>query len=100
MSAFLKIDQKRYFAAGVYLYEAPFPPWFLFGVVKQFCRFGIWSNTQCINPVYALHTTRSPPRYTLYSIDCIDLYLFTQGRGGGGELERNRGALVHKTPWV
>ncbi len=31
------------------------------GVVKQFCRFGIWSMTQCITPVYALHTTRSPP---------------------------------------
>ncbi len=24
---------------------------------KQFCRFGIWSNTQCKTPVDALHTT-------------------------------------------
>jgi hypothetical protein len=23
----------------------------------QFCRVGIWSNTQCITPVDALHTT-------------------------------------------
>jgi hypothetical protein len=31
--------------AGVYLSEAPSPPKILFRVVKQFCRFGIWSNT-------------------------------------------------------
>jgi hypothetical protein len=42
---FLKVDQYRYLAAGVYLSKAPdLPP--------------------------------PPPRYTLY--------LFTQGRGGGG----------------
>ncbi len=34
------------------------PHRFLFGVVKQFFRFWVWSNT-CINPVYAVHTTRS-----------------------------------------
>jgi hypothetical protein len=28
-------------AAGVYLSETPSPPRFLFGVVKQFCWFGI-----------------------------------------------------------
>jgi hypothetical protein len=50
-------------AAGVYLSEASSPPRFLLGVVKQFCRFGIWSNTQCITPVDALHTTRSPPLF-------------------------------------
>ncbi len=33
----------------------------LFGVVKQFCRFGIRSNTQFFTPVYALHITPSPP---------------------------------------
>jgi hypothetical protein len=51
MSAFLKIGQQRYLAAGVYLSEAPYP---------------------------------LPPRYTLneYMYPCI--YLFTQGRGGGG----------------
>jgi hypothetical protein len=51
-SLFLKID-----LYGVYLSEAPSPPRFLFGVVKQFCRFGIWSNTQYVTPGDALHTT-------------------------------------------
>ncbi len=51
---FLKIDLERDLAAGVYLSEAPSPPRFLFGVVKQFCRLGICSNTQCITPVDAL----------------------------------------------
>jgi hypothetical protein len=54
MSAFLKIDQLRDVAAGNYLSAAPSPPRFLFGVEKQFCKFGIWSNTQCLTPVYAL----------------------------------------------
>jgi hypothetical protein len=54
-----------YLAAGVYAYEAPSPPRFLFLVVKQFCRFEIWSNTQCISPVYALHITQSPPPHPL-----------------------------------
>jgi hypothetical protein len=38
-------------------------------------------------PVYALQTTRTPtpsPCYTLY--EYISLYLFTQGRGGGGRI--------------
>ncbi len=43
---FSKIGMERDLAAGVYLSEAPSPPRFLFGVVKQFCRFGIWSYTQ------------------------------------------------------
>ncbi len=67
--------------------KAPSPPRFLFGVVKQFCRFGIWSNAQCITPVDALHTTWSlpppPRRYTVYKY--ILLYLFTQGSAGGGQ---------------
>ncbi len=54
---FFKIDLQRDLAAGVYLSEAPSPPRFLFGVVKQFCRFGIWSNTQCVTSEDALHTT-------------------------------------------
>jgi hypothetical protein len=53
---FLKINMERDLAADVYLSEAPSPPRFLFGVVKQFCRFGICSNTQCITPVDTLHT--------------------------------------------
>jgi hypothetical protein len=75
------------------VFICPRPP----GVVKQFCRFRIWSTTQCITTVYALHTTRSPPpsRYTLYKY--IPLFLFKQGWGGGGRTsEKVRGALVHK----
>jgi hypothetical protein len=48
-------------AACVYLSDAPSPPRFLFGVVKQFCMFGIWPNTQCITPAYALHITKKNP---------------------------------------
>jgi hypothetical protein len=63
-------------------------PRFLFGMVKQFYRFGIWSNTQCRTP--------PPPCYTLYKY--IPLYLFTHGKGEGGRLssEKVRRALVHK----
>ncbi len=45
MSLSKKIYLYRDFAAGVYLSEAPSPPRFLFGVVKQFNRFWIWSDT-------------------------------------------------------
>ncbi len=48
-------------AAGVYMSEDISPPRFLFGVVKQFCRFGIWSNTQTNNDNDAIHTTIPPP---------------------------------------
>ncbi len=65
----------RYLVAGFfYLSEASH---LLFGVVilvKQFYRFGIWSNTQCITPVYTLRFTQSPPH---------PFYLFSQGGGGG-----------------
>jgi hypothetical protein len=54
---FLKIDLYRDLAAGVNLSEASSPPRFLFGAASQFCRFGSWSNTQCITSVYAFHTT-------------------------------------------
>ncbi len=76
----------------------PSPPRFMFGMLKQFCKFGIWSNPQCLNPVDALHTTWSnppPPCYTLYKY--IPLYFFTQGRGGGQPVtEKVRRALVYK----
>jgi hypothetical protein len=42
-----KVYLKRDLTAGLYLSEAPLPSYrFLFGVVKQFCKFGIWQNTQ------------------------------------------------------
>jgi hypothetical protein len=83
---------KGEFAACVYPSEAPSPPRFLFGVVKQFCRFGIWSNTQCLTPVYALHTTRSPPPlHTVHTPVLIHIR-----KGGGWTSEKVRWALVHK----
>jgi hypothetical protein len=46
----------------MFIYLRPLsPPIFLFGVGKQSCKFGIWSNTQCIIPEYALHITESSP---------------------------------------
>jgi hypothetical protein len=72
-------------AACVYLFEAHSSHRFLFGVVKKFCSFGIWSNTQCITSVDALHTTRSPtpppsPCYTL----CRLCRPYSHREGGGG----------------
>ncbi len=55
---FLKIDHWRYLVAGVYLSEAP--P--LLGFYSNFVDSEVWSNTQWITPVYALHTIRSPPK--------------------------------------
>ncbi len=70
-----------------------------FGVEKQFCRFGIWSNIQCITPVEALQPARSPPPscYTLYKYSTWTPVLIHTGKGGG-ELtrEKARGATVHK----
>ncbi len=64
-----------YFVAGVYLSEAPSPPKFLGGVVKQFCRIWIWSHTECKSPaVYGLQHTPPPPSTHL------------QSHGGGGRV--------------
>ncbi len=77
----------------------PSPPRFC-RVAKQFCRFGIWSNTQCITPVYALHITPSPLPPVTHCIECIDLYNvhIQTGKGGGKEvnLRERRGPLVYK----
>jgi hypothetical protein len=85
------LDLLRDLEAGVYLSEAPSPPRFLFGVVKQFCRFGI--------------SPPPPPCYTLYKYKCIPLYFFTQGRGGGSQpvrrLEGASSQLGVETPiWL
>jgi hypothetical protein len=87
-------------AAGVYLSEAPSCSMFLFGVVKQFLRYGIWSNTQWITPVYALHKPDPIlpllpyPLYTVNTYPCT--YSTGKGVGGGQGNEKVRGALVHK----
>ncbi len=42
---------------------------FLFAVVKKFCRFGIWSNTQCLTPRCSQHNPKPLPScYTLYRL--------------------------------
>jgi hypothetical protein len=43
-------SKKNDFAASVHLSEAPSSLRFLFGVVQQFCRFCIWSDTECKTP--------------------------------------------------
>ncbi len=57
---FYKIDLLRDLAAGVYLSEAHCPPWFMFGVLKEFCRFGT-GQIHCACSVDALHTTQPDP---------------------------------------
>jgi hypothetical protein len=62
--------------------EAPSPPKFLVGVLKQFCRFGTWSNTQCITPVLSTQPDHPPPPcYTLY--EYMPPVLIHTGKGGG-----------------
>ncbi len=89
MSLSKKIDlYKDFYAAGVYLSEAPSLPRFLFGVVKQFCRFWIWSENRVLNSCRiwfgiqhsATPPTPSPPSHTL----CVRYLLyFDSGKGGG-----------------
>jgi hypothetical protein len=60
-----------------------------FGAVKQFGRFGFWSNTQCMyySWICSPHNLIPSPPVT-HCIECINLYFFTHGRGEGGKLER------------
>ena len=80
--------KNRDFAAGVYLSEAPSPPRVLFGVVKQLCRFAIWSNTQCITLVDALHTTQSPPPPVTQYINTYPCTYSHREWGRGGEVNQ------------
>jgi hypothetical protein len=66
MSSSRKIDLQRYFAAGVYLSEAPSPP---------------------MTP------------YTLHIVYVYTVYIFTQGRGEGGEM-KVIGATGHKAGYL
>ncbi len=65
---------------------------FLFRVWKQFCRFWIWSETECKTPAeYGLqHNSTPPPQPHTVCIYCT----FTLRRGGGHR--EGRGATVHK----
>jgi hypothetical protein len=52
-----KGDLEQDFAAGVYLSKVPSPPRYCPGVVEQFCRFWIWSDTA----EYGLQNDSTPP---------------------------------------
>jgi hypothetical protein len=88
-------------SAGVYLFEVPSPPKFLFGVIKQFRRLGIWSNTLCITPKHRCsphNLIPSPP--VTHCINTVHTPVLILTGNGGGEgrstSEKVRGALVHK----
>ncbi len=64
----------------------------LFGVVKQFGRLRIWSETECKTPAeYGLqHNSPPPPQTHTVCIVCI-YCTFSLGRGeGGGRSERRQ----------
>jgi hypothetical protein len=64
--------------------EASSPSQVFVAVAKHFCMFGIWSKTKSNSWICSPHNPIPfLPFYTLYKY--IDLYLFTPGRGGGGE---------------
>jgi hypothetical protein len=90
---------------------------FLFGVVKQFCRFWIWSETECKTPAeYGLHYNATPPpphpshKLSVYAVH----FLWEGGEGRGCQREGTVEGLqyinifpssVHKLdrkyqPWV
>ncbi len=54
---FLKIEPKRDLAGGVYLSEAPSPPRFLFGMVKQNFVGSESGQIHSVELLYVLHTT-------------------------------------------
>ncbi len=64
---------------------------FLFGAVKQFCRFWIWSETECKTLAeYDLQYNSTPPpnptpRHTL---SVCTVHLVWEGGEGGGRSER------------
>ncbi len=80
---------------------------FMFGVVKQFCRFWIWSETECKTPAeYGLqhNSTHPPPHSNTLSVYTVHLVW-----EGGGEVREkvegqqytrivpsSTGATVHK----
>ncbi len=69
----------------------PYPPRFLLGVVKQFCRFWIWSETERLTLAeYGLQhkLSTSPPPLPSHTLSVYTVLWLWFGRGGGGEPER------------
>jgi hypothetical protein len=75
------------FAARVYLSEDPSPPWFLFRVGLAFCRFWIWSDTECKTPA-EYGPQHNPDTTPLPLIHCIRT---NTGKGGRGSDSETRG---------
>ncbi len=72
----------------------------LFGMVKQFCRFWIWSETECKTPAEygTQHNSTPPPPPPNPTFFFLFFYFFfgRGGGGGGGGQREDRGATVHK----
>ncbi len=76
----------------------PSPPRTLFGVVKQFHKFWMWSDTECKTLAeYALQQNPIYPPCTLYTYVYMYsiLTVFTQGRGRG-ELNQREGEMSNR----
>ncbi len=70
---------------------------FLFGVVKQFCRFWIWSEKNSCK-IWSTIQFNTPPPHPSHTTVWI-YYTFSFRRGGGGRRSERRycrGATVHK----
>jgi hypothetical protein len=75
-------DPQTYMTGGVYLSKATSPPKFLFGVVKQFCSFGIWSKVHSVGLLYMLSTQPDPLPFPI--TNCINTYPCTYSHREGG----------------
>ncbi len=86
----LKSDLERDFAAGMYLSEASFPPRYCLRVVEQFCRFWIWSDTECETPCRIWPPTWLNTPHFLPATHCLFILYFDR-MGGGGAVTREKG---------
>ncbi len=76
---FLKLTSKGILGDRCLSVWGPLPPRFLFGAVKKFCRFRIWSNTQSC--ICSPHNLIPPVTHCMNTYSCT--YLHREGGGGG-----------------
>jgi hypothetical protein len=70
----------------------------LFRVVKQFCRFWIWSETECKTPaeyVLQYNSTPSHPPHS-HTLSVCTVHLVWEGGGKGGQRKGRVATVVHK----